>query len=185
MEEKKLLFVVVLSCLLSTSLLSQDLDHRWIHELNKVGDHLSKAKNEEAFSIVKKAEEVVAHPETCRVARSIVDRAQETMPFKKDMNKYPDLLIFVSFSMPVETIKSLALQAKNQGGKIVFRGLLNGSFKEMGAKLQELGVEALIDPTLFQKHKVTQVPTFIQGDDRLVGHVSLSYVLKTFGGGAQ
>ncbi|HQS84686.1 MAG: type-F conjugative transfer system pilin assembly protein TrbC [Alphaproteobacteria bacterium 16-39-46] len=113
---------------------------------------------------------------------------------KKEMlqSRYPELLVFVSFSMPIETLKVLAMQVNAIGGAIVFRGLEHGSFKNAAIKLKELGQESLIDPTLFEAYGVTDVPTFILREktteeantkvlqDRLSGNVSLTHVLEQF-----
>jgi len=97
-------------------------------------------------------------------------------------DKYPDLLVFVSFSMPMETLKTLNQQAIQHGGKLVFRGLVNNSFKEMALKLRELSAEALIDPTLFEKYQITQVPAIVKGHHKIVGNISLTYALEQFEG---
>ncbi len=106
--------------------------------------------------------------------------------------RYPQLMVFVSFSMPLATLKNLGRQLDQVGGKMVFRGLVNNSFKEMSLKLQELGHEALIDPTLFTALNVQQVPTVVHFAqqptsvdqlppfDQLQGNVSLSYALQQF-----
>jgi type-F conjugative transfer system pilin assembly protein TrbC len=95
--------------------------------------------------------------------------------------------------MPLETLKALAKQVNALGGALVFRGLVNGNFKETALKLKELGQEVLIDPTLFEAYGITSVPTFVlrrsAGDmldekvpyDRLRGNVSLPHALEQFG----
>ncbi|HQS84681.1 MAG TPA: type-F conjugative transfer system pilin assembly protein TrbC [Alphaproteobacteria bacterium] len=107
-------------------------------------------------------------------------------------SRYPELLVFISFSMPIETLKVLAMQVNNIGGAIVFRGLEHGSFKDASIKLKELSQESLIDPTLFDAYGVAHVPTFILREkpteeantkvlhDRLSGNVSLIHVLEEF-----
>jgi type-F conjugative transfer system pilin assembly protein TrbC len=107
-------------------------------------------------------------------------------------DRYPRLLIFVSFSMPMATLKQLNLQAQEVGGKLVFRGLIKSSFKATIPQLKELGSEVLIDPTLFRTYKVNQVPAFVLQErsptfpgeavrhDILYGNVSLPYALKQF-----
>ena len=76
-------------------------------------------------------------------------------------NRYPPLMVLVSFSMPLNSLKDLGDSLKKIGGKLVFRGLYNNSFKDMAHKLKDLGHEALIDPTVFETFKVTQVPVFL------------------------
>ena len=168
-----------------TTSIKSDVDLSWVHDLNALAEKLAKEPNKEAVKIVQQAHKAASNPKVCSAAKLVVKDAHDSLGFKdqkRDGDRYPDLLIFVSFSMSDELLKTLANQAKEKDGKIVFRGLLNGSFKEMGQKLRELGVEALIDPTLFQKHNVFQVPTFLLKDDKLVGNVSLTYALKTFKG---
>src|SRR5262249_16418139 len=113
-------------------------------------------------------------------------------PAETLQERYPRLLIFVSFSMPMATLKQLSQQAEECGGKLVFRGLVKESFKETIPKLKELGSEVLIDPTLFRTYKIDKVPAFVlqkksptfPGElvphDVLYGNVSLTYALKTF-----
>ena len=158
-------------------------DLSWVHDLNALAEKIAKEPNPEAIKIVKQAKSAASNPKVCSAAKMVVKDAHDSLGFqdqKRDEDRYPDLLVFVSFSMSDALLKTLANQAKEKGGKIVFRGLLNGSFKEMGQKLRALGVEALIDPTLFQKHNVVQVPTFLHKEDKLAGNVSVTFALKTF-----
>ena len=96
------------------------------------------------------------------------------------------LLIFVSQSMPASSIKELWHQAQKLGGKLLFRGLVGGSFKETQKHIYDLGVVAEIDPTKFDEFKVVQVPTFVLskslsvpgGHDKMAGNVSLAGLLR-------
>lgn len=92
------------------------------------------------------------------------------------------LLIFVSASMPQQSIKALGQEAQKIGAHIVFRGLINGIFPKMQNYMKELGVVAEIDPPKFDEYTVTIVPTFILThnniSDRVVGHISLLEVLN-------
>lgn len=96
----------------------------------------------------------------------------------------------------METLKTLATQVNAVGGALVFRGLVDGSFKKTALKLKALkqdnSLGALIDPTLFEAYRVQTVPTFVLNKnaietadstvshDRLSGNVSLTYVLEQF-----
>lgn len=86
---------------------------------------------------------------------------QQTLSPETLANRYPPLMVLVSFSMPLNSLKDLGDSLKKIGGKLVFRGLYNNSFKDMAQKLKDLGHEALIDPTVFKTFKVTQVPVFL------------------------
>lgn len=92
------------------------------------------------------------------------------------------LLIFVSQSVPANSIKELWEQAQRVGGKLVFRGLVGASFKQTHHYIQELGIVADIDPTKFDEFEVTQVPTFVLSKesnyDKMVGNISLVEFLE-------
>lgn len=96
------------------------------------------------------------------------------------------ILVFISLSMPSESLKRLFAEAEQQKAVLVLRGLKNNSFKETAQVLGELRISASIDPNLFDKHQVTGVPTFVnvKNDETLTlrGNVSLSYALEKFKG---
>ncbi len=96
------------------------------------------------------------------------------------------ILIFVSFSMPKESIKGWINQARKINAAVYIRGLVNNSFKDTTLAVHELVKEQpgglLIDPTLFKKYAVTQVPAVVvtSGNDFdvIYGDVTLDYALK-------
>ncbi len=95
------------------------------------------------------------------------------------------LLIFVSFSMPEASLKSLSREAQKQGAVLVMRGLYRDSFVQTAQKLQQLGITVDIHPELFEAHHIVSVPTFIKIDNgrplyRLKGNVTLDFALKKF-----
>jgi len=114
--------------------------------------------------------------------------------------KGSQILVFVSFSMPEASLKSLAQEAQRistQGDAsrrvstqqhhvvLVMRGLYQDSFVKTASKLQELGIAVDIHPELFETHYVTSVPTFVRLEDgqpiySLKGNVTLNFVVKTF-----
>lgn len=79
--------------------------------------------------------------------------------------KYHDLLIFVSFSMPQQSLKAWLNQSRAAGGILVIRGLVDNSFKKTAAKVQKLigktggGLE--VDPTLFRRFHIKKVPAVV------------------------
>ena len=92
-------------------------------------------------------------------------------------NKY---LIFVSFSMPKESLKSLYFDSKNQSAILVMRGLKDLSFKKTASELQALKIAIQIDPNLFKEYQVTQVPTIVSllehnNFNAISGNVSFEY----------
>lgn len=76
-----------------------------------------------------------------------------------------NVLIFVSFSMPDASIKVLMQEAKTIHAPLVIRGLVNNSFKETLARFNNLAKDnrggIQLDPTLFQRYQVKQVPAFV------------------------
>ncbi len=77
----------------------------------------------------------------------------------------PDLLIFVSFSMPREALVRTIEQAERAGGTLVFRGLKGESMKRMGEEVRALigerNVSVVIHPPAFQQFTIHQVPAVV------------------------
>jgi type-F conjugative transfer system pilin assembly protein TrbC len=92
-------------------------------------------------------------------------------------------LLFASSSMPVETLRTYALQLEKVGGVIAFRGMPGGLTKvgpmaELTARMLRLdpgcegpacamrSVQVVVDPILFRQHGITHVPAFamVPGD---------------------
>lgn len=118
--------------------------------------------------------------QTGKCASSLFEKHEQ----KQLTNSYSNtqLLIFVSESVPANSIRELWSQAQKVGGKLVFRGLVGGSFKETQSYIQELGIVADIDPNKFEEFDVIQVPAFViskEGNyDKMVGNISLSEFLE-------
>jgi conjugal transfer pilus assembly protein TrbC len=77
----------------------------------------------------------------------------------------PDLLVFVSLSMPKQALERIIEQAERAGATLVFRGIKDGSMNRMGEELQKLigqrNVSAAIHPPAFQQFSVTRVPAVV------------------------
>lgn len=93
-------------------------------------------------------------------------------------------LIFVTLSMPIAELKLLLAEGSKIGAPVIIRGLYK-DLKSTAKKIKELAVEngVLIDPTMFIKYQVREVPTFILPitNTKYVkgrGSVSLSYFLE-------
>lgn len=96
------------------------------------------------------------------------------------------ILIFVSFSMPEASLKSLVEEASKHNAVLVMRGLYEDSFAKTAQKLKDLNLTIDIHPELFETHGITSVPTFLEiqnnkATQRLSGNVSLSFCLSKFG----
>ena len=100
------------------------------------------------------------------------------------------ILVFVSFSMPESSLKSLGEEAMRDSQTLfrpilVMRGLYRDSFVKTAEKLKDLGVSVDINPELFETHHITTVPTFVLLKDgkplhRLKGNVTLAFARETF-----
>lgn len=99
----------------------------------------------------------------------------------------PQVVVFVSFSMPDTVWLPLSREIEKVGGVFVLQGLPSNSFKALADKiyaLRQKGIHATIQlhPQLFEKYQINKVPTFLVRDgnleDKLVGNVSLRYVLQ-------
>lgn len=71
------------------------------------------------------------------------------------------ILMFVSFSMPEASLKSLFQETQKHNAVLIMRGLYQGGFMQTAQKLQELGITIDINPELFETYNITSVPTFI------------------------
>lgn len=94
------------------------------------------------------------------------------------------LRVFVSLSLPENTLKHLYKDTQKVGGTLVIRGLPKNSFMEMAKVFQRLEIEAQMDPEAFTQEDIKVVPTFILEEgvkkDKISGHLSLFYVLELF-----
>lgn len=98
----------------------------------------------------------------------------------------PQLMVFMSFSVPDHIWLSLAKEVEKLGGVFVLIGLPNNSFKEMVSKILKLKQQGLnaniqLNPKLFAQYDIQEVPTFIVTDDqkfdKISGTLSLDYAL--------
>jgi type-F conjugative transfer system pilin assembly protein TrbC len=109
-------------------------------------------------------------------------------PQSLPLESHSRLLIFISFSMPKESLKALSLQAKKTGGILVLRGLVDNSLKKTLAKIVEIwGHDNLsiltIDPIAFRDFDIQAAPAVVvaaspQQFDVIQGDVSLVYILR-------
>lgn len=197
-----MLSFIIPSFLFAARLQMESSDLTWIKDITHNMEKVSQSCQSEARAIVKNATKASKEPQNCAVAQELATKGREigrkSLKSKNSGDsRYPQLLVFVSFSMPMATLKALARDVNRVGGKLVLRGLVKGSlpagsFSETLIKLQELQEELLIDPTLFEAYQVEVVPTFALREqptenaeekvkhDVLRGNVSLEFVLEQF-----
>lgn len=78
----------------------------------------------------------------------------------------PNVIIFISFSIPEQSIVSLLQDAKKLHASVVIRGLIHNSFKETFIKMASIvkkagggGVE--LNPPVFKKFDIQKVPAIV------------------------
>jgi type-F conjugative transfer system pilin assembly protein TrbC len=119
-------------------------------------------------------------------------------------NTKPQLLIFVSTSMPMSLLRNYYKEASIYGGTIVFNGLPNGSFKELSQLVLDMQepnntksnhtVGSIIDDESFQKFGIQNVPSFVLYKeeecfeetsckityDKVIGNIGIKAALEGF-----
>lgn len=114
--------------------------------------------------------------------------AQQKIFVTKDLKPVPDkILVFVSFSMPEVSLKSLAEMAERYNAVLILRGLVEESFTKTAARLKYFKSGMEVNPELFKTYKITRVPTFVllrkdQEASRLSGNVSLPFAAEKLKG---
>lgn len=199
-------FIVEASCPTSQCKAEAVTSVSWAQSLNTLQEKALKSHGQEAQALIEQIEAKAETYKSCptlqalakqsdRISRSAMNASSsKSQEERYPQKRYPRLLVFVSFSMPNETLKALAQEARQYGGKLILRGLVKGSFKETQKAMQKLDEDALIDPTLFKAYQVKSVPTFVLlekspqeatevvAHDKLTGNVSLKYALEQFTG---
>jgi conjugal transfer pilus assembly protein TrbC len=179
------------------SVSAREVDMSWVQDILKTKETNKDKNRQMAYEIIQGTSGIknkaasnadIDTGTDQKVCRSSVASLEE----KSADDRYPSLLVFVSFSMPMEALKALGAQVNKAGGKLVFRGLVDGSFPKTSEKMRELGVDTLIDPTLYQTFEIKVCPVFVLLDqpmpsseerpshDQLSGHTSLHHALETF-----
>jgi len=103
-------------------------------------------------------------------------------------NKTPDITIFVSFSMPKESLRTWLKEADKVNASVVIRGLVDNSFKATTKAVYDLVKDndsqgVIIDPTLFEQFHINKVPAIVvtgadDNYDVVYGDITLDYGLR-------
>ncbi|TXF13558.1 type-F conjugative transfer system pilin assembly protein TrbC [Pelomicrobium methylotrophicum] len=100
-------------------------------------------------------------PDIARLAEKYRDLGRAAAP----QSDQPDLLVFVSLSMPRGALERIVQQAERAGATLVFRGLKDDSMMKMGQEIQAIignrNVSAAIHPPAFRQFSVTRVPAVV------------------------
>ncbi len=95
---------------------------------------------------------------------------------QEEKNRYESqVLVFISSSMPDTTVKNYLDQTREIGAAVVMRGLINDSFLdtqkyfhkvlEKDGSSKQPGI--LIDPTLFSRFEINQVPVTVVTEEKI------------------
>lgn len=82
------------------------------------------------------------------------------------VNKTPAILIFVSFSMPKQSLQSILRDAKKIHASVVIRGLVDNSFQKtyqaIGELVQASGGDGMeLNPLWFKRFDIQSVPSVV------------------------
>lgn len=83
---------------------------------------------------------------------------------RAEARKTDDLMIFVSFTMPAESLKRIVAQARSVGASVMLNGFKDNSLKVTTEAIKELGENSgnvLINPNAFAKYEIKTVPTVV------------------------
>ena len=106
--------------------------------------------------------------------------------YKKPEQKN-NLIIFISLSLPDDSLKNYYLEARRYNAVLAIRGFINDSLKDTVAyfkKSGEEGIAVTVDPESFRKFNVTNAPAIIVKDpnsdiyDKVTGNVTVNYALQ-------
>ena len=105
---------------------------------------------------------VAKSPDISKIAESYRHASPPTAAMPSNI---PELMVFVSFSMPKEALERIVAQSEKSGAVLALRGLKSNSLSRMGEELAALvgkrNVTAIIHPPAFKQFKVTQVPALV------------------------
>lgn len=132
-------------------------------------------------------------------AENIMNENKMTTENQGHHKKYPAVIVFVSFSMPKESLRAYLYDARIANASVAVRGLHENSFKKTFTLISTLihdnggnGVE--LNPILFKKFDIKTAPTIValsnddclkkpscdaeKDYDKLSGNIALAYALK-------
>ncbi|MDD2751178.1 MAG: type-F conjugative transfer system pilin assembly protein TrbC [Acidithiobacillus sp.] len=101
------------------------------------------------------------------VKASPADMAEQfrQSPIAKQPPVAPELMVFVSFSMPRENLLRIVEQSERTGARLIFRGFTGDKLTDMSKRIADLlgkhRVEAVVHPPAFTQFKVNQVPALV------------------------
>ncbi len=193
MEKTKLLRDLILFLLIVFYSFNIRAEDASLSDISKQGEAFAKSLLNEQKEAIQEAADNLSFSKQEDIFE---DTNKRSSSFLKRTD-HPQLLVFVSFSMPFKSLVTLAKETKRAGGILVLRGLKAHSFKATTSALlpviEKTGQGILIDPLLFRQFDIHKVPSFVltkhqecfphqscvtQKFDKLTGHVSVPYALE-------
>jgi len=145
---------------------------------------LSQPSTAEALSLIEKTADPLPKKEKkCSFNAPL----SEFVSFREESQQ--KLLLFTSFSVPLESWKEHSSFLEKMGGYFVLQGLPQNSFTSLSQKITELrkaGIRAeiLLDPEFFEKYEIRAVPTLVldneEQHDKVSGNLKVSAALSLF-----
>lgn len=161
-----------------------------------VGKDILSVDQNELKKYDKEVHEIATSSKSCMDARSVsagkcvrgmgkdIFRLKET-EFQQTKISTSEIIVFVSLSMPTASLKSIHHDLERVGGRMVIRGLVEGSFKKTQERMSQLGISVDVDPPLFEQYAIKQVPVTMNRSgetefDFLQGNIRLEAALEAF-----
>jgi len=102
---------------------------------------------------------------------------------KKNNPVKNERVIFISKSLPKETLQKIAAFAKIKKVRLVLQGMVENSMFKTASFVEEMGISVDLDPPLFKKYAISHVPVFLETIDQktylLKGNVTPEFAFKT------
>lgn len=138
---------------------------------------------EELSRIQTQAQDQIKEEGFCHMSKPCWQTKDLQKNEKSSLDETKTTVVFVSSSLPLESLKVLAYQAKQYQAQLVIRGMVNGSLQQTADLVKEIGYPLDIDPKLFQTYGIEKVPAFLvyhKGQwHQVQGNVELSFALET------
>ena len=161
----KLLTFIILICLLSCAANAEDF--------TSIAIEADKNKMEKLQKYLQIAQEAKSNEQkmisTYKDDTNLINNNMtpiKNKDFLKSEKNNSNAIIFISFSMPDQSIISLVQDARKIHASVVIRGLIHNSFKETFIKMASIvkesgggGVE--LNPLLFKKYNIKAVPAVV------------------------
>lgn len=115
-------------------------------------------------------------PNISTPARAEIDIETIVKQYKQKIatRQHDALMIFVSFTLPVQSLKRIISQANQVGASVVLNGFKRHSLKETLLAIQSLdeqGGDVLINPNAFNQYRIQVVPTIVIAKFETIGQL--------------